>query len=61
MADRIGDVRFVPITDAARRTARNNDFAIITLPSAGKNLLGFSVGGAFADIVPDCKRDEAPG
>jgi hypothetical protein len=55
------DVRFVPITDIARCAAENKRFRHNYASVRWKSLLGFCVGGAFADIAPDCKRDETPG
>jgi hypothetical protein len=55
------DVGFGPITDIARCTAENKQFRHNYASVRWKSLLGFCVGGAFADIAPDCKRDEAPG
>jgi hypothetical protein len=54
------DVRFVPITDIARCVVENKQFRHNYASVRWKSLLGFCVGGAFADIAPDCERDEAP-
>jgi hypothetical protein len=54
------NVRFVPITDIARCAVENKRFRHNYASVRWKSLLGFCVGGAFADIAPDCKRDETP-
>jgi hypothetical protein len=54
------DVRFVPITDIARCAVENKRFRHNYASVRWKSLLDFCVGGAFADIAPDCKRDETP-
>ena len=61
IVERDWDVRFVPITDIARRAVENKRFRHNYASVRWKSLLGFCVDGAFADIAPDCKRDEAPG
>ena len=48
------DVRFVPITDIARCVVENKQFRHSYASVRWESLLGFCVGGAFADIAPDC-------
>jgi hypothetical protein len=55
------DVRFVPIADIARYATENKRLRHNYASVRWKSLFGFCVGGAFADIAPECERDEASG